>query len=145
MCGCGEREILQIVITITIFSQSIPFTGEPLWCRNSFRTPQNSNPTSLTTNVFQGRLQGFFPLLSRLVHPVQEPLSRYWSPYGSESPPRRHFGSKAKQKYKGLCDICGRSKIARRSFPRRPDRLANLRPGSRVSADVIIMLNTTRR
>jgi hypothetical protein len=28
MCGCGEREILQIVITITIFSQSIPFTGE---------------------------------------------------------------------------------------------------------------------
>jgi hypothetical protein len=57
--------------------------------------------------------------------------------------PRRHFGSKAKQKYKGLCDICGRSKIARRSFPRRPDRLANLRPGSRVSADVIIMLNTT--
>jgi hypothetical protein len=57
--------------------------------------------------------------------------------------PRRHFGSKAKQKYKGLCDICGRSKIARRSFPRRPDRLANLRPRSRVSADVIIMLNTT--
>jgi hypothetical protein len=42
-----------------------------------------------------------------------------------------------------LCDICGRSKIARRSFPRRPDRLANLRPGSRVSADVIIILNTT--
>jgi hypothetical protein len=57
--------------------------------------------------------------------------------------PRRHFGSKAKQKYKGLCDICGRSKIARRSFPRRPDRLTDLRPGSRVSADVIIMLNTT--
>jgi hypothetical protein len=28
MCGCGEREILRIVITITIFSQSIPFTGE---------------------------------------------------------------------------------------------------------------------
>jgi hypothetical protein len=24
MCGCGEREILRIVITITIFSQSIP-------------------------------------------------------------------------------------------------------------------------
>jgi hypothetical protein len=57
--------------------------------------------------------------------------------------PRRHFGSKAKQKYKGLYDICGRSKIARRSFPRRPDCLANLRPGSRVSADVIIILNTT--
>jgi hypothetical protein len=57
--------------------------------------------------------------------------------------PRRHFGSKSKQKYKGLCDICGRSKIARRSFPRRPDRLTDLRPGSRVSADVIIMLNTT--
>jgi hypothetical protein len=57
--------------------------------------------------------------------------------------PRRHFGSKAKQKYRGLCDICGRSKIARCSFPRRPDRLATLRPGSRVSAYVIIMLNTT--
>jgi hypothetical protein len=57
--------------------------------------------------------------------------------------PRHHFSSKAKQKHKGLCDICGRSKITRRSFPRRLDRLANLRPGSRVSADVIIMLNTT--
>jgi hypothetical protein len=57
--------------------------------------------------------------------------------------PRRLFGSKAKQKYKGLCGICGRSKIARRSFPRRPNRLAKLRPGYRVSTDVIIMLNTT--
>jgi hypothetical protein len=51
-------------------------------------------------------------------------------------PRRYYFGSKAKQKYKGLCDIKG-------SFPRRPDHLANLRPGSRVSADVIITLNTT--
>ena len=46
--------------------------------------------------------------------------------------PRSLFGNKAKQKHKGLCDICGRSKITRRSFPRRPDRLVNLRPGSRV-------------
>jgi hypothetical protein len=44
MCGCEERKILRIVITITIFSQSIrPLYRRILllWCRNnSFRTPQ---------------------------------------------------------------------------------------------------------
>jgi hypothetical protein len=48
MCGCGEREILGIVITITIFSQSIPFTGD----KSSLLTSNNIAQEALTAVKF---------------------------------------------------------------------------------------------
>jgi hypothetical protein len=67
MCGCGEREILRIVITITIFSQSIPFTGESsfailvrmIWALAfiGLPTPEDSNCALLPPLALRRRSQ----------------------------------------------------------------------------------------
>ena len=60
---------------------------------------------------------------------------------------RKFFSTKARQKFKALCDICAKAKISRVSLPRslEQDQVAELRPGKRVGADVLIMLNVPSR
>ena len=56
----------------------------------------------------------------------------------------KHFGTRSKIK-RVLCDTCAKAKISRTSFPRSRERMADLGPGSRVGADILIMLNTPSR
>ena len=57
---------------------------------------------------------------------------------------RKHFGTRSKIN-RVLCDTCAKAKISRTSFPRSRERLADLGPGSRVGADILITLNTPSR
>jgi hypothetical protein len=59
--------------------------------------------------------------------------------------PRSCFTKKGRTKFKCLCDICARAKIARISFPRVRDRLIGISSGDYVSADILVMLNIPSR
>jgi transposase InsO family protein len=60
--------------------------------------------------------------------------------------PRSCFTKKGRTKFKCLCDICARAKIARISFPRVCDCwLTGVSVGDYVSADILVMLNIPSR
>jgi hypothetical protein len=57
----AERAILRIVITITMFSHSIPFTGESSLVQKQFSNSPNTNSSSLTTMSSKDDYKDSFP------------------------------------------------------------------------------------
>jgi hypothetical protein len=64
---------------------------------------------------------------------------------GGVSLPRSCFTKKGRTKFKCLCDICARAKIARIPISRVRDRLTGVFVGDYVSADILVMLNIPSR